>query len=252
MKSMTDKKRLRKALVGAADTTASISLLDVLRVINEVMPEPKPKHIDGEPCELPVYGECGLWQRAAKGFRFVYTGQYRTPINQEWYDDDGGKICRASFDYKSFVAWVLRAIPVAPKWVPQVGEIIRGRFNGCVAMLIADNPLAPNGNRWGVLNQFGEKETWGGILIPATPAEIAEFYTVTSVDGKYRARFYQTEDGRILVVKPDQHEYYFAASHRTFNDAMLAYFGLTGPKDHRIMPFAQSQGKYAAPKEVGQ
>jgi len=137
-----------------------------------------------------------------------------------------------------------------PKWEPKVGEIIRGRFNGHVAMFITDNPLAPNGNRWGVLNQFGEKETWGGILIPATPAEIAEWYTVESVGGKYRARFYQTEDGQLLVVMPDQHEYYFAASHRTFNDAMLHFFGLT-PDSPRIMPFAQSQGKYDAPREKG-
>jgi len=208
----------------------------------------KPEHYDGEPCELPVYV---MDAKRAEGMRFEYTGGMGTSESRDSWCVDGsdGAISwwdNANFDRLSGT-WLLRAIPVAPKWTPKVGDVAKfGPFIGV---------LTHGADAWYFLIQK-DGTTCGGIshtdmMDQPTEAEIAEFYTVESVDvgaggKKHLARFYQTEDGQLLVVMPDQHEYYFAASHRTFNDAMLHFFGLT-PKSHIIMPFSQSKGDYKKP-----
>jgi len=128
------------------------------------------------------------------------------------------------------------------KWAPKVGSIVAHRETGSlhVVTLVGVDSVqckCKNGESWAYVTKY---------MRPATPAEIAEYYTVTSVDGKYRARFYRDQHEDIRVVYSSKRLCIPTGGEL---DATLHYFNLM-PDSPLIMPFAQSKGKYDAPTEV--
>ena len=76
----------------------------------------KPKsriHYSGEPCNLSV---CEIYKEKATGFKFEYTGEYRSLKSGDWFvSNNETEIIKAIYDYHNFYRWILKAIPVDNK-----------------------------------------------------------------------------------------------------------------------------------------
>lgn len=75
----------------------------------------KPKHYDGEPCNLPV-----IHGTLPEGCKLVYTGKFLIiPAEHcEWHESEYREgVC---FGWSHNPKWILRAVPVEPQW--KVGD----------------------------------------------------------------------------------------------------------------------------------
>jgi len=170
---------------------------DAIGVVHEVFAKFIPEHVDGElftgKRELSVKNRIG-------NSSLVYTGEYRGVKDNEIASGsdsrDGRQVAYIQFGNNSVKHWILRAIPVKPKWTPSVGDIVVMDGRPCVVMSLKND---------GAVVQF--RGDWHKIwyqfkfLRPATPEEEAGFYTL-EFDGKL-FRLYHDENGKIMVVCSD-------------------------------------------------
>jgi hypothetical protein len=65
-------------------------------------------HYSGEPCSFPV---CNFHKNKAIGFKFEYTGEYRSLKSGEWFVTENGKeIMVSDYNYVDCCRWILKPI----------------------------------------------------------------------------------------------------------------------------------------------
>jgi hypothetical protein len=175
----------------------------------------KPEHVEGEPCTLPISESC---REIAKGLRFEYWEKREEYRKGEWTDNSVDQtIYRTPYNGRSLGLWILRAIPIVPKWQPEPGKWAWIDFNNGLVHFIGPRKILGTEGEWVYFEmEDGRKNAvHGKYLRPLTPEDWVKEIAGVTVSAEYE------KNGNLLVVLDGLMRRYHKGTGRAFMEKFL-------------------------------